>query len=575
MTGNLLYYGDNLEILPKHVGNQSIDLVYLDPPFNSNRSYNVLFKTKSGREAQAQIEAFNDTWTWSQETSDQYDALVGGAAPIKVADAIEGMRRVLGDNDVLAYLVMMTPRLIELHRVLKSSGSIYLHCDPTASHYLKVMMDAIFGPTQFRNEIIWRRSGSHNSPRRFGPIHDILLFYSKTDEYFFQKVHRPYLKGHVADYFKQSDDRGRYWTNALTGSGTRAGASGDPWRNYDPTAVGRHWAVPGKILEELAIDDDLSSQEKLDALDASGFVDHPPKGSKAMPTYRQYLADSQGMPFQDIWAYQPHTRGVLEGSPEALDEDVRWIRKQGDPERLGYPTQKPLGLLDRIILSSCPEEGIVMDPFCGCGTAVHAAHKLGRKWIGIDITFLAIDLIDSRLIRSFGPDVRKKYETKGIPRDVGGAQDLFAHSHFEFERWAVSLVNGTPNQKQVGDRGSDGVIRFPQQDPKKKGRIVVSVKGGASLNPGMVRDLVGTVKTERADMGILITMEPPTPGITKAVNHSGNYKWPVNNTSFPKVQVITIPDLLNGKQPDMPPAEDPYIPAEKAYAPSNQASLNV
>jgi site-specific DNA-methyltransferase (adenine-specific) len=378
----VLYFGDNLPILRDFLPEGLVDLVYLDPPFNSNATYNLLFRERGGERSAAQITAFEDTWRWGTEAEATYRDVVGGDTPKRVADLLVGLRTVLGSSDMMAYITMMTPRLLHLHRVLKPHGSIYLHCDPTASHYLKLVMDSVFGPEQFRNEIIWRRSGSHNSSRRFGPIHDVLLFYTKTDNYYFNPIYKPYFKGHVAGYFKQRDQRGAFWTNALTGAGTRNGDSGKPWHGYSPTAVGRHWAIPGRIAEELGLDPDLALHEKLDALDAAGFITHPGKASNAMPTYKQYLNDSPGNLVQDIWAYQPYTHNLLHGTDDAIDEDVRWLVAQGDSERMGYPTQKPLGLLRRIIESSCPPDGVVLDPFCGCGTAVVAAELLGRSWIG-------------------------------------------------------------------------------------------------------------------------------------------------------------------------------------------------
>ena len=353
---NVLYYGDNLDVLRRHVDDESVDLVYLDPPFNSNADYNVLFAEHSGEKSAGQIQAFKDTWQWDAEASASYAEVIQAGGP--VANAMAAFHTLIPQSDMLAYLAMMAPRLVELHRVLKPTGSIYLHCDPTASHYLKLLLDSVFGPENFRNEIIWRRTGSHNSSKRFGPIHDVLLlFFQKEPGSHFMKLYRPYLKGHVDGYFKRVDDKGRrYWTNALTGAGTRKGLSGQPWHGYDPTPAGRHWAIPGKIAEVLGLGDELNTQEKLDELDAAGFVVHS-SDAGTMPTYVQYLDASPGVPIGDLWTYQPHTRGVLHNSAEAIDEDVRWLVKQGDKERLGYPTQKPVGLLERIIQSSCPAGG--------------------------------------------------------------------------------------------------------------------------------------------------------------------------------------------------------------------------
>ncbi len=395
---NTLYYGDNLDVL-RAFPPDCVDLIYLDPPFNSNRAYNVLFKEDKGKgaESEAQIQAFEDMWHWGERTSttyQTYDAFV--ARGTDEARMLEAFVAALGHNDVTAYLTMMAPRLVEMRRVLKPTGSIYLHCDPTASRYLGVLMDAVFGAVNFKNEIVWRRTGSHNSARRYGPIHDTLLFYTNSDQYLFTVPRGPYLKGHVKEYFKSADARGPYWTNALTGAGTRNGESGMTWRGFNPTAKGRHWAIPGRISEELGITE-LPLLERLEGMYKAGFVLLPGDSSVALPTYKQYLADSGGMPVQDIWAYQPHTSGVLEGTDDGIDEDVRWLSPY-DQERLGYQTQKPEGLLRRIIAASSNPGDLVLDPFCGCGTAVAAAHRLGRKWIGIDITYIAVDLMRNRLL---------------------------------------------------------------------------------------------------------------------------------------------------------------------------------
>jgi site-specific DNA-methyltransferase (adenine-specific) len=462
---NQLFYGDNLPILQNHIKTESVDLIYLDPPFNSNQDYNVLFKEQTGEPAQAQIKAFTDTWKWSQLAYD--DFLTDSPAPEILKKLITGFVETLGHNDVTAYLVMMAPRLVELHRVLKSTGSLYLHCDPTASHYLKLVLDAIFGPKNFLNEIIWRRTGSHNSSKRYGPIHDTILFYAKSDDYLFKPSFRPYLKGHVDSYFGQSDANGRYWTNTITGAGVRHGESGKVWRGYNPTKAGRHWAIPSKLVDELGIDSSLTLIEKLEALDAAGMIAFPPRGSGALPTYRQYLHLSPGMPLQDLWTYQPHTRGVLYNSKEAIDEDVRWLVAQGDLERMGYATQKPIGLLTRIINSSTKRGDVVLDPFCGCGTAVVTAEKLKRQWIGIDITHLAVALIKYRLSDSFGLKEKRDYEVIGEPTTAAEAQALALQDRDEFQKFAVGLVpRAFPFQAKKGaDTGIDGILRF-SDDPR-------------------------------------------------------------------------------------------------------------
>ena len=290
-------------------------------------------------------------------------------------------------------MCFMSVRLLEMRRVLKPTGSIYLHCDPTASHYLKACMDAIFGWGNFRNEIIWRRSASHNSADRFGPIHDVILFYAKPD---YKHVIRfsSYLNGYVSEYFKKSDERGRYREQELHGSGVRSGSSGKPWHGFDPTARGRHWAVPSKLVLSLGIDADLPQHEKLDVLYERGFINLE---SSYLPQYRQYLADSPGVPLQDIWAYQPYTKGLLRESDAEIDKDVRWIPERDKKERVGYPTQKPIGLYARMILSSTKRRDIVLDPFAGCATTLVAAEREGRQWVGIDIWDQAHEVVIKRL----------------------------------------------------------------------------------------------------------------------------------------------------------------------------------
>lgn len=579
MAKNKLYYGDNLTILREQIAPNSVDVVYLDPPFNSNRSYNILFKDKSGVEAQAQIQAFDDTWTWSQDSERIYDELVLGTGPTKVptkvADAIEALRRLLGDNDVLAYLVMMTVRLLELHRALKPTGSLYLHCDPTASHYLKVLLDAIFGVENFRNEIIWRRTGSHGPRRSYGPIHDTLLFYTKSKTYYFNVVRLPYTRKHVESRYTRDHTGELKFTsggNVLTGAGRTGGESGAVWRGFDPSAKDRHWAIPGFLTEQMPPEfQELGVLAKLDALYEAGLVEITE--GNAWPVPVRYLREGDGQPISDIWAYQPGTEGVLYGTNEGIDHDVAWLGPT-DPERLGYQTQKPKGLLLRILKSSCPPDGVVLDPFCGCGTTIDAAQELGLRWMGIDITYLAVDLIKNRLIGVFGPEITETFDIEGVPTDMDGARALFNESPFDFERWAVSKVNGTPNEKQVGDRGIDGVARFPLDAKKALGRVLISVKGGKAVGPTAVRDLIGTMKTQRAEMGILIVMEKPTKGVLDAVRASGNYTWPFNGEVFPKVQVMTVDQLLRGEKPKLPPLVLPYLQARPRVEGGTQGMLD-
>ena len=365
---------------------------------------------------------------------------------------------------MLAYLVMMAPRLVEMRRVMKPTASIYLHCDPTASHYLKLLMDSVFSPGHFQNEVIWSYRTGGASKKRWARKHDVLLFYSKESDWqFTPQMERSYMMHKYG--FKKSDFQ------------------------IDPETGQQYSMVLGR----------------------------------------------------DVWDIP------------SLGSDTA--------ERLGYPTQKPLALLDRIIKASCPEDGIVLDPFCGCGTAVDAAQQLERRWIGIDITYIAIDLIIKRLRHRYGDNVQGTFATNGIPKDVESSDALFERNPFDFERWAVSMVNGQPNDKQVGDRGVDGRVRY-DAGTDAAGIAIVSVKGGQQLNPAMVRDLAGTMGHENADMAILVTRYTPTRGMLEAAKSSGTYQLPKTLNKYPKIQIITVAELLEGKHPDMPPVYLPYIQAK-------------
>lgn len=544
---NHLYFGDNLIVLRRYVKDESVDLVYLDPPFNSNRNYSVIFNKHGEVDAAAQIEAFEDTWQWTHETETQYTEFVT-TAPGAVADALTAFRTMLGENDAMAYLVNMAPRLVELHRVLKPTGSLYLHCDPTMSHYLKVLLDGIFDVRNFKNEVIWKRTGSHNSANRWGPQHDVIFFYTKSNKYTWNRTLQTYDESYVDGKFKWTDERGAYQDVSLTGPGVRNGDSGLPWRGVNPTVSGRHWQPPSlmyDLYEQLtgeSLMDVPTMQERLDRVDEVGLI-HFPKKKDGQPRFKQYLDISPGAPIQD------------------LITDIDAINSQA-AERLGYPTQKPVALLERIVGASSNPGDVVLDPFCGCGTTIDAAQKLGRRWIGIDITYISIDLIIKRLQHTYGNDITKTFDTTGIPRDYAAAQAMFTKDAFEFERWAVSLVSAQPNQKQVGDKGIDGVGRFIL-GRGEVGKVLVSVKGGKNINPSMVRELAGTVKTQGAELGILITLAPATKGITDAINHGGVWKHPANGEEFPVLQHVTIKDLMHGKRPKLPSMYKPYIEAKR------------
>ena len=549
---NNLFFGDNLDILRQHIADESVDLIYLDPPFNSNATYNVLFRERSGEESAAQITAFDDTWRWSLESELAYQDVVtqqGG----KVGELLAAMRAFLGQNDMMAYLTMMAQRMVELHRVLKPTGSIYLHCDPTASHYLKLLMDAIFGADNFRNEIVWRRTNAHNNSRVYGRIHDTVLFYSKGNKYYFNPQVRPYSKGYIDGMFRFDDDNGVYRHADATASGVRTGDSGQPWQGYNPTNAGRHWAIPAYLREELEERGEnltnLITQEMLDLALKHNLI-HLPQRAGGQPAIKRYLSRRDGTRLQDVWAYQPYTESMLWETNEAIDEDVKWTQRN---ESLGYPTQKPEGLLSRIIRTSCPPDGIIMDPFCGCGTAVAAAERLNRRWIGIDITHLAITLIRHRLHDTFGEDLRP-YEVVGEPKDLPSAESLALHDRYQFEWWALGLVDARParDRKKGADAGIDGYINFFDDNSGKPKRIVVQVKSG-----GVQRNQIATLKSdmarENADLALFVTLKQPTGPMEQEALEAGFYTpeaFPDHN--FPRVQILTIEDLLSGTEAQYP-----------------------
>ncbi|MBC5825161.1 MAG: restriction endonuclease [Candidatus Eremiobacteraeota bacterium] len=536
---NALYYGDNLQVLRESIADESVDLIYLDPPFNSKRDYNVLFQSPKGEESDAQIVAFEDSWHWGEKAEREFSE-IRKCANTDAAEMMQALRSFLGDNDMLAYLTMMANRLLELHRVLKLTGSLYLHCDPTASHYLKIVLDAVFGHENFRSEIIWRRSAAHNSARRYGPIHDTIFFYSKTESFKWNRVFNTYTRAYVESFFNNVDDKGRYRTQTLTGSGTRNGESGQPWRVYDPTSKGRHWAFPGPIAEELGIQG-LTVHQKLDYLADNSLI----MESNWLPEYRQYLHQSPGVLLQDIWAYQPFTNGVLFGTDLPIDDDIRWVGDRNDPDKLGYPTQKPRGILERMIRASSDCGDVVLDPFCGCGTAVHAAQSLGREWIGIDITHLAISLIERRLRGAF-PSIQ--FAVFGTPTDLDGARDLALRDKYQFQWWACFLVNCRPYQgkKKGADTGIDGLDFFEDEKGKAK-RVIVSVKGGENVGVTMVKDLIATVQREKAAVGLFVTLAPPTRPMKTEAASAGFYESPIGG-SYPRIQILTIEGLMNGSE---------------------------
>ncbi len=515
LNTNVLYYGDNLEILRKYIPDNSIDLIYLDPPFNSKKDYNILFKENGGIESEAQIKAFTDTWHWTQTAQDTYHEIVT-QGPLKVGKLIGALHDAIGGNDVMAYLVMMAIRLVELHRVLKPTGSLYLHCDPTASHYLKLVLDQIFGPANFRNEIVWKRTFAHNDPSRCGRIHDIMFFYSKSSNYTWNVVFQKPDPEYIETFFDQYDEtrKERYARIDLTAP--RHGDGGNllyEWKGIWPSQ-NRTWAT---------------TKDKLEQLDNEGRIHYPKKG---MPRLKRYESEIKGTVLQDIWI------------------DISQMHNLS-AERLGYDTQKPLSLLERIINASSNEGDIVLDPFCGCGTAVVAAQKLNRRWIGIDVTHLAINLMRTRLKDSFGIDA----EVIGEPVDLASARAL-AHQkpdgRYQFQYWATGKIGARPlgEKKKGADKGIDGVIQFIDEVSGKPKQVVVQVKSG-HVGVNAVRELKAVAANDA--IGVFITLEPPTTPMVSEALDAGYYHSPIWNKDYPKIQILTIEELLQGKTVDMPP----------------------
>ena len=540
---NTLYYGDNLDILRQHVGDESVDLVYLDPPFNSNASYNVPFKDRSGEESPAQIKAFTDTWEWTQESERTYEQeiVLNPETPPNVKDMITAFRQFIGSNAMMAYLVMMTPRLVELLRVLKPTGSIYLHCDPTASHYLKLAMDAVFGNENFRNEIIWKRTTAHSDvaqgARHMGRIHDTLLRYSKSKHPTWNTVYIPYDDRYIERIYRYSDPDGRKYQTQPLHARKPGGDTLYEWKGKLPPP-GRYWAF---------------SKENMRKLDDEGRIVYSRTG---VPRYKIYLDESRGRSLQDIW------------------DDVAPVH-QLPKERLGYPTQKPAVLLERIVQASSNEGDVVLDPFCGCGTAVAAAEKLKRRWTGIDVTHLAVALMKNRLKTAFDIVPGRDYEVVGEPADVGGAHALAEQDRYQFQFWAMSLLEAFPREqaKRGADRGIDGVVYFidgPRRSPQK---AIVQVKSGRVSSP-LIRDLKGTVEREKAALGLFITLEEPTRDMRTEAVSAGFYRSEVWQRDFPKLQIRTVEELLDGRGFELPPHPSMYQAAQRVGRPEGrQAGL--
>jgi site-specific DNA-methyltransferase (adenine-specific) len=512
---NTLYYGDNLQVLRASVASESVDLVYLDPPFNSQANYNVLFKAPTGQKSEAQIEAFEDTWHWNDHAERAFDEVMKSGNG-DVAELLRALRSFLKENDMMAYLTMMAIRLLELHRVLKPTGSLYLHCDPTASHYLKLLMDGIFGADMFRNEIIWKRTTTHSDSKTWSRVSDTLFFYTKGQTFTWTTPREPHSAEYLADKYRHDDGEGKYRLDNMTSPNPRPHMMYE-WKGFPYPDKG--WRY---------------SPETMQRLDDEGRIWYPQKKDGSLdttkrPQLKRYLEEMEGGVMGNIWT------------------DISPINSQAQ-ERIGYPTQKPLALLERIITASSNKGDTLLDPFCGCGTAVHAAQKLHLNWIGIDITHLAISLIEKRLKDAF-PGIA--FEVHGTPKDIDGARALAVQDKYQFQWWAVSLVDAVPygGKKKGADSGIDGFIYF-KPDGKTTEKAIVSVKGGDTVSVLMIRDLAHVVDREKAKIGLFITLAEPTkPMHTEAVK-TGYFETPYGK--YPKLQILTIAELFAGAKPNIP-----------------------
>lgn len=583
---NKLLYGDNLDILRRRVPlieRESVDLCYIDPPFNSKRTYNQIYNNV-GNEDLAQAQAFTDTWKWDDRAREGYSEILDnpdGRFQPRLVELLKGLICVLGEGSLLAYLVSMALRISEIHRVLKPTGTFFLHCDPTSSHYLKVLSDAIFCSQggDFQNEIVWRRTGSHGKIRRYGPIHDTILFYTKGKTYKWNDAKRPYMKGHVEEYFIKDKQgyRTNYYGNVLTGSGIRGGESGKVWRGFDPTAKRRHWAIPGALLEEINEDlSGLTQHAKLDRLYKLGHIKITP--GQAWPIYERRITERDGQALSDIWAFQPYTSESVFGTDEGIDEDVRWLSPR-DQERLGYPTQKPEGLIERIIKAASEPGDLVFDPYCGCGTTPAVAQRLKRTWIGIDITYQSISLVLKRLSDTFGEVILNDIVLDGIPRDIESARAL-AHKkddrlRKEFEKWAVLTYTNNRaviNEKKGADAGIDARAYF-KTGKRDNAKIVFQVKSGG-VERGDIAKLRGDMEADKATLGVLITLEePPRPMVAEA-KKAGQYQHEEMGRSYDRISIVRVSEIIeDGKRLEIPMSLEVLSAAKRASEPKQMGLL--
>ncbi|NCR52331.1 MAG: site-specific DNA-methyltransferase [Microcystis aeruginosa L211-07] len=511
---NKLYYGDNLEVLRKYIKDESIDLCYIDPPFNSKRNYNQIYNNL-GKEDQAQAQAFVDTWTWDNHANEALEEIQSnyqGKFTSQTIDLIDGLTKVLGKGSLLAYLVSMTLRIVEIHRVLKSTGSFYLHCDPTASHYLKIVLDAIFCSQggDYIAEITWERTSAHSDSKTFANTTDVMFLYSKRTLMFNQQF-KPYSEEYLKKYYKHQDGKGRFLDRDLTAGGLSGGGY-----NYDWKGIKKLWRCPIETMQK------YEEQNKLYYT------------RNGTPRLKQYLEEMPGVPLTNLW------------------NDIPPINSQAS-ERLGYPTQKPEALLERIIKASSNKGDIILDAYCGCGTTIAVAERLERNWIGIDITYQSISLMLKRLEDSFGKNFLDKIELNGIPKDLESAKALATkpddRTRKEFEKWAVLTYSNNRaviNDKKGADKGIDAIAYF-QGDKDNREKIIFQVKSG-NVKSGDIRDLQGTMTIQGAALGIFITLKPPSKDMIQTAKSAGIYRSRYMSQSVDKIEIVTVQEILEQKK---------------------------
>lgn len=546
-SADYLFYGDNLDILRKKINDETVALCYIDPPFNSKRTYNQIYNNV-GTEDLAQEQAFVDTWTWDERAREGFAEIVSngiGYYPPQTIELIKGLRNVLGEGSLLAYLVSMTRRIVEIHRVLKATGAFYLHCDPTSSHYLKLITDGVFCGQggDFLNEIIWKRTSAHSSSKRYGPVHDVIFYYSKSGSTTWNQQHQPYSDAYITKKFGKIDEKTgqAFQDHDLTGPGVRTGPSGSPWRGADPTAKGRHWQPASYLYQKYTQLTGIELNqypllERLDKLEEIGLIfwTRQKKGKPGFPRYKQFLNDAVGLPLQDVWT------------------DVDVINSQAD-ERLGWATQKPEALMERIITASSNPGDVILDPFCGCGSTTAVAQRLQRHWIGMDITYQSIALILKRLEDSFGKLVADAVAIDGMPKDIASAVAL-AHKkddrvRKEFEKWAIltyTMNRATVNSKKGADAGVDGTAYFWKTQTETE-KAIFQVKSG-SVGRGDVARLKGDMDGHGAAVGVLITLEEPTQPMIAEAKKAGRYTDAFTGQNMDRVEIVTIREILEDKR---------------------------